>query len=72
MVEGGHSPLLSLDELAELGFSIVINPLTGLLAIVPVIRERFAELRREGTVRTSLERLAGFDEMTSIVGLEHP
>ena len=72
MVEGGHSPLSSLDELVDLGFSIVINPLTGLLATVPAIRDVFAELRRDGTVRESLDRLAGFAEMTSIVGLDHP
>lgn len=72
MVEGGQSPLLSLDELAELGFGLVINPLTGLLGMVPALRDHFDELRRRGTGRDRIDRMVGFAEMTSIVGLDHP
>lgn len=69
MVEGGKSPLLSVTELADMGFTLVINPLTALLSAVPAIRASLAELRTEGTVRFRLEPLAGFDDFTSIVGL---
>lgn len=69
MVEGGKSPLLSVAELADMGFALVINPLTALLSMVPAIRASFAELRAQGTVRDRLETLAGFDDFTSIVGL---
>lgn len=72
MVEGGHSPLLSLDELAELGFGLVINPLTGLLGMVPAIRSHFEVLQRDGTARSHLDGMTEFADMTSIVGLDHP
>lgn len=71
MVEGGKSPLLSATELADLGFGLVINPLTALLSMVPAIRSSLSELRTRGTVRDRLDPLAGFDDFTSIVGLPH-
>lgn len=70
MVEGGKSPLLSLDEFAEIGFGIVINPLTALLGVVPALRDHFGELRTAGTARGHLDRLTSFADMTSIVGLD--
>ena len=70
MVEGGKSPLLSVGELADMGFALVINPLTALLSAVPAIRASLAELRAEGTVRNRMDPLAGFDDFTSIVGLK--
>jgi len=69
MVEGGKSPLLSVDELTDMGFALVINPLTALLSMIPAIRASLAELRAQGTVRKRLEPLAGFDDFTSVVGL---
>ena len=73
MVEGGKSPLLSVDELAQLGFGIVINPLTALLTMLPAVRASLAELRNAGTVRDRLEPLAAFDDLTALVGLgRHP
>jgi 2-methylisocitrate lyase-like PEP mutase family enzyme len=71
MVEGGHSPLLSRDELAELGFGLVINPLTGLLGMVPALRDLFGELQRTGTARDQVGRMVEFSDMTSIVGFDH-
>jgi 2-methylisocitrate lyase-like PEP mutase family enzyme len=70
MVEGGKSPLLSVAELADLGFALVINPLTALLSMVPAIRASLNELRAEGTIRGRVNELAGFDDFTSIVGLD--
>jgi 2-methylisocitrate lyase-like PEP mutase family enzyme len=70
MVEFGRTPLLSAAELSEIGFSIVISPVTALLAATKAIRGALSELRRTGTSRDRLGELTAFDDFTSIVGLE--
>ena len=70
MVEGGRTPLLTPTELAELGFRLVISPLTILLSAVKAARESAAELAREGTLRSSLGRLTPFEEFNGFIGLD--
>jgi 2-methylisocitrate lyase-like PEP mutase family enzyme len=72
MVEHGRTPLLTPAELADLGFRLIVSPLSGLLSAVRAVQQAFAVLHAEGTMRDHLDRLAPFDEFTSIVGLtEH-
>ncbi len=71
MVETGKTPLLTPAELAELGFRLIVSPLSGLYATVRALREAFALLRHEGTLRRHLDRLVGFDEFGQLVGLAH-
>jgi 2-methylisocitrate lyase-like PEP mutase family enzyme len=70
MVERGRTPLCSAEELAELGFRFVVSPLSGLFAAVAATRTAFAELAAAGTLRDALGGLAGFDEVTELVGLD--
>ena len=65
--EGGRTPPLSLDRIAELGFSVVIYPIGTLLAATAGIRALLATLRRDGV--PALNGLPGFDEFTDLIGL---
>ncbi|MEM8706629.1 MAG: isocitrate lyase/phosphoenolpyruvate mutase family protein [Actinomycetota bacterium] len=49
MVEGGFSPVLAADRLAELGFTIGLFPVTGLLAATARLQAVYDDLRRTGT-----------------------
>lgn len=69
MVEAGKTPLFTGDELAELGFRLVVSPLTGLLTMVKAMRESFAILAGQGSLRDDLDRLVSFDEFTDLIGL---
>jgi len=69
MVERGRTPLLSSAELGELGFSMVVSPLSVLLSAVHAMERSLRLLRETGTLRDELDHLAGFDEFTAIVGL---
>ena len=69
MVEAGLTPLLTPTELGELGFSLIVSPVTGLFSVVQSLRESFAILRREGTLRDHRERLVDFSSFTDLVGL---
>lgn len=63
MIEGGRTPILSGEELAELGFKIVVYPLSGLFAATKAMRDCLQQLRRHGTT-------AGFDNLLSFSEFE--
>ena len=69
MVEKGKTPLLTPAELADLGFRLIVSPLSGLLSAAKALADAYATLRREGTMRDHLGDLTSFDEFTAIVGL---
>jgi 2-methylisocitrate lyase-like PEP mutase family enzyme len=69
MVEGGSTPLLTPAELAELGFRLIVSPLSGLFTMVRAMRTAFAVLRDEGTLRDHLGEVVDFDTFGEIVGL---
>ena len=72
MVEKGMTPLLTRQELADLGFRLIVSPLSLLLAATKAISDAAQVLATAGTMRESMENLVSFDSFTDIVGLpEH-
>lgn len=57
MTEFGKSPYLSVSEFAELGYSIVLFPMTALRAAMKAMEEVLTELKKEGTQKGVLTRL---------------
>lgn len=70
MVEKGKTPLLTPAELADLGFRLVVSPLSGLLSAARALGDAYAHLRREGTMRDVLGTMTSFDGFTELVGLQ--
>ena len=70
MVEGGKTPLLPPEELHALGFDLIVTPLAALLSAARAVRDTYAELRRAGTMRGSLDRLLTFDEFNALIDLD--
>jgi len=76
MVEGGKTPLLTQDELRELGFRIAIYPVTSLLQAAGAVLQALTALRNGGDpiqLRPAMpfgefNRLIGFDEVRAIEG----
>ncbi|MFM8856491.1 MAG: oxaloacetate decarboxylase [Actinomycetota bacterium] len=72
MVEKGRTPLLTPSELADLGFRLIVSPLSILLTVAESVRSAAETLMNEGTMRNNLQNLMTFDAFTSVVGLpEH-
>lgn len=69
MVEAGRTPLLTPEELGQLGFRLIVSPLSGLFSAVKAMQAQLAELRAAGTLRHRLDSLVGFEEFGEIVGL---
>ncbi|MEZ5274347.1 MAG: isocitrate lyase/PEP mutase family protein [Ilumatobacteraceae bacterium] len=70
MVETGKTPLLTPEELAALGFRLIVSPLSGLFSMVKAMRESFALLHQHGSLRGHLDRLVDFEGFAGIVGLD--
>lgn len=72
MVEKGKTPLSTPAELREMGFALVVSPLSGLLWATRALASAYERLRAAGTMRDDLGSLFAFDEFTDLVGLpEH-
>jgi methylisocitrate lyase len=70
MVETGKTPLLTPEELADLGFTLIVSPLSALFAMVKAIQGALASLRADGSLRGELDRLVDFGEFARIVDLD--
>ena len=67
MIEGGRTPFLSAPELEEIGFKIVVYPLSGLFATTKVVQEMAARLKETGT--TLGTDMVSFDEFYELIGV---
>lgn len=67
--EGGKTPPLPLKRLEELGFSLVLYPISTLLAATAGMQSILATIRRDGSPQAALSKLPTFDEFTTTVGL---
>jgi 2-methylisocitrate lyase-like PEP mutase family enzyme len=67
--EGGRTPPVGYERLRELGFSLVIFPLTLLLVATEAMRAALARLRADGTPIELLPSLLPFDEFLQFIGL---
>jgi 2,3-dimethylmalate lyase len=67
--EGGKTPPLSLDRLRELGYRIVIFPISTLLAATAAMRRILREIAQAGTPAAALPELPSFGEFCDFIGL---
>ncbi|MET0449731.1 MAG: isocitrate lyase/phosphoenolpyruvate mutase family protein, partial [Aeromicrobium sp.] len=68
MVEGGRTPLLTADELGELGFSIALFANATLRMAHRAVTLLLSELGRTGTTNGLLDQMAGWEERQEAVG----
>lgn len=77
MIEGGRTPLLSINELKSLGYRFILFPLTAVLSAAYAIKEILSLLKADGLVamingNDNIERrMLIFDEFNKLIGLDH-
>ncbi|MBI5115227.1 oxaloacetate decarboxylase [Candidatus Poribacteria bacterium] len=69
-IEGGQTPLLSLEELKALGFIAVGYVLSGLYASAKALADVYACLREHGTSAPMRDRMMDFNEFAEVIGLK--
>lgn len=68
-IEGGKTPLLTVKELEELGFAVVVYPNITVYATAWMLRELWQGLKKNGTTKHWLDKIISFDEFNTLVGL---
>ncbi len=77
MIEGGRTPLLSVNELKALGYRFILFPLTAILSSAYAIKSMLSLLKDDRLVDVVTSegederRLLLFDEFNRLVGLDH-
>src|SRR6266700_2392629 len=70
MTEFGRSPLLSVSQLAGMGYRLVIFPLTTFRVSMKSAEKCLAELKRRGTQRAWLDRMQTRRELYDLPGYD--
>ena len=68
MTEFGQSPLLSLDELADLGFAAVIYPVTLLRTAMKAVEAALSVIAADGTQAELLDLMQSRQELYDLIG----
>jgi 2-methylisocitrate lyase-like PEP mutase family enzyme len=69
MASSGKTPILSAEEVGQLGYKLMLLPNFATLAAIKAIREVFTEIKTTGTVAGVVDRCATFKEFTALGGL---
>ena len=70
MIEGGKTPVMTKDELAHLGFQLILYPLSGLFSAARSVEAIYRKLRSDGTTTGEEDRLMTFQEFNELIGVE--
>lgn len=69
MVEGGKTPILSCDELSDMGFKLVITPGSMVRAHAFMAREFLGQLISAGTTTGFRDKMLNFGQINELLGL---
>jgi 2-methylisocitrate lyase-like PEP mutase family enzyme len=69
MVEGGKTPLLTRDELSQMGFRLVIAPGAMVRAHAFMAKEFLNQLKADGTTAGFRDRMLDFRQINDLLGL---
>ncbi len=70
MIEQGKTPVLPRAQLAELGFQLVLYPLTGLYASAKALETVFGKLLADGTTLGDEDALMAFEQFNDLIGVD--
>lgn len=70
MVEGGRTPVLDADRLADLGFRLAIFPTTGFLAAATALEQTYRHLTKTGSSTGLSAELYSFEAFSRLMGFQ--
>ena len=69
VIEGGRTPVLTFDELQDLGFAIALYPLGPLYAAAKAVKLYLDELKAAGSPAGKVKDMITFEEFNRLIGL---
>jgi 2-methylisocitrate lyase-like PEP mutase family enzyme len=70
MIEKGKTPLLSRGDLVNLGFHLILYPLSGLFAAARALEAIYQKLHADQTTDGSFDKLMTFERFNDLIGVE--
>ncbi|NUQ64430.1 MAG: isocitrate lyase/PEP mutase family protein [Pirellulales bacterium] len=70
MIEGGKTPVLPRDRLAEMGFQLILYPLAGIFSAAKAIEWMYNKLLSDGTTLGEESHLMSFHHFNDLIGVE--
>jgi methylisocitrate lyase len=68
MTEYGKTPYLTAQQFQEMGYRMVIYPVSAMRVVIKAIYELFTEIRSTGTQKRFLERMFTRDQLYELIG----
>ncbi|MCH8994638.1 MAG: carboxyvinyl-carboxyphosphonate phosphorylmutase, partial [Chloroflexi bacterium] len=69
MIEGGKTPLLSSAELRELGYKMVVYPLSALFSAAKAVEETYRALFAEHSTAARQDAMVSLGQFEEIIGV---
>lgn len=69
MLEHGRTPLMSAEELEQIGYDLVMFCVSSTLVAARAVTELMRTLKRDGTTKGFLDRMIVFEEFNKLIGL---
>jgi methylisocitrate lyase len=70
MLTGGVTPILSVAELQQLGYKIVVCPIESLLVCGATVQRLAQSLLSDGRVDQAADNMMTFDQVKRLLGLD--
>jgi methylisocitrate lyase len=70
MIEQGRTPVLPQQELADLGFQLILYPLAGLYASAKALETIYTQLQTNGTTTGHEDQLLSFERFNDLIGVD--
>jgi methylisocitrate lyase len=70
MIEHGKTPVLSKERLVQMGFSLILYPLSGVFAAARALEEIYTKLHRDQNTEGAQDQLMAFNAFNELIGVE--
>ncbi|NKB32752.1 MAG: carboxyvinyl-carboxyphosphonate phosphorylmutase [Pseudomonadales bacterium] len=70
MVEEGKTPELNVSNLADLGYQLILHPITALLAAAKTLQNSYASIKSQDNEKLATAERLTFQEYNQLVGLD--
>lgn len=68
-IEGGKTPVFTTKELEDIGYNVVVFPISSLYAAAWAVKQVMKELITTGTTREFVDKMISFDDFNMLMGL---
>jgi methylisocitrate lyase len=70
MTEFGKTPFISADRFKDMGYAVVIYPVSAMRVALKAVYELFVEIRETGTQKSFLERMFTRQQLYELIGYD--